>query len=57
MTGLQLAEAIRTRQPDIKIILATGYMELPSDARHDFPMLRKPFMQEELAAIVNAVTA
>ena len=30
MTGVQLAEAILAEQPNLPIILATGYAELPS---------------------------
>jgi CheY-like chemotaxis protein len=54
MTGVQLAEALRARQPDIKIILATGYAELPRDTHTNLPMLKKPFLQNELMSIVSA---
>jgi PAS domain S-box-containing protein len=57
MTGLQLASELRARQPDIKIILATGFAELPREARHDLPLLKKPFQQADLLEIVNTITA
>jgi CheY-like chemotaxis protein len=57
MTGLQLARELRARQAGLKIILATGYAEMPSDARVDFPMLKKPFQQVDLQTIVDATAA
>jgi PAS domain S-box-containing protein len=56
MTGLQLARELRARQADLKIILATGYAEVPQDARGDFPLLKKPFQQTELQSIVQTTT-
>jgi YesN/AraC family two-component response regulator len=57
MTGLQLAAELRVRQPDIKIILATGYAELFRDTGHALPVLKKPFQQSDLVSIVNSVAA
>jgi CheY-like chemotaxis protein len=57
MTGLQLADALRAIQPDIKIILATGFAELPSGTHPNLPVLKKPFQQADLLSIVNAVAA
>jgi PAS domain S-box-containing protein len=53
MTGAQLAEAIRAEWPDLPIIVATGYAELPPGADAGLPRLTKPFSQLELA---NAIT-
>jgi CheY-like chemotaxis protein len=56
MTGLQLAEAILAQRPDMPIVLATGYADLPRDARAGLPKLTKPFFQQDLAqAIVEAL--
>ena len=49
MTGVQLAEAIRAERPDLPIILATGYAELPAGLGSTLPRLSKPFTQEQLA--------
>ncbi len=56
MTGAQLVEAIRAERPDLPIILATGYAELPPGMALDLPKLTKPFRQEELARAVAAAT-
>ena len=42
MTGLQLAEAARELRPDLPILLATGYADLPAPAGLDLPRLSKP---------------
>jgi signal transduction histidine kinase len=54
MTGLQLAEFIRTRFPGLPIILATGYAELPVDpATLGIARLAKPCTQHEIAAAIH----
>jgi PAS domain S-box-containing protein len=57
MTGLQLAETIAKEWPDLPVILATGYAELPGDAHRAYPMLNKPFSQMQLARIVDTIGA
>jgi CheY-like chemotaxis protein len=49
MTGLELAGAARALRPDLPVLLATGYAELPSGATTDLPRLAKPFRQDQLA--------
>ncbi|KAB1074005.1 response regulator [Methylobacterium planeticum] len=55
MTGLQLAATVVERHPGIRIILASPHGQLPSAARA-FLQLDKPFRQEDLAAILGAVS-
>jgi PAS domain S-box-containing protein len=56
MTGSDLAKTIIARRPDMPIILATGYAELPTGADGSLPRLSKPYRQDALAhAITNAV--
>jgi CheY-like chemotaxis protein len=56
MTGVQLAEAIHAEWPNLTIILATGYAELPAGAEHSVPKLTKPFFEADLAkAIADAL--
>ena len=43
MTGLQLAEAARQLRPDLPILLATGYADLPERASFELPRLSKPY--------------
>jgi FixJ family two-component response regulator len=54
MTGSQLAAAIREKWPNLPVILATGYAELPPGAATDLPRLNKPFSQKALADAVTA---
>jgi CheY-like chemotaxis protein len=53
MTGLQLITQIKVERPDLPVILATGYAELPADADAGLPRLAKPFRQYDLAQAVN----
>jgi signal transduction histidine kinase/CheY-like chemotaxis protein len=55
MTGTQLAEAIRSLKPDLPILLATGYAELPASSRLDLPRLSKPYRQRELAEQIETL--
>ena len=52
MRGTQLATAIRAAWPDLPIILATGYAELPKGSALELPLLRKPYSQQDLAAAI-----
>ncbi|WP_029617953.1 hybrid sensor histidine kinase/response regulator [Pseudorhizobium marinum] len=55
MTGAELAEEIRVAWPSLPIVLATGYAELPAGNGRKWPMLSKPFTQDQLeTAIVLA---
>ncbi|HEY8575492.1 MAG TPA: PAS domain S-box protein [Devosia sp.] len=57
MTGLELAAIIAERRPDLPVLLATGYAELPENARA-LPVLNKPFSQDDLArALTDAAKA
>ena len=57
MTGLQLAEEIEKGWPGMKLILATGYAELPGGTVTSYPKLNKPFTDIELAKILNMAVA
>jgi CheY-like chemotaxis protein len=56
MTGLQLVDAIRDDYPNIPVIIATGYADLPSDTDASVRRLSKPFQQQELARAIAAST-
>jgi PAS domain S-box-containing protein len=57
MTGMQLVETLRERWPRLRVVIATGYAELPADSRASFTKLAKPFGQNDLAkAIKDAPT-
>ncbi len=55
MRGTQLAMEIRVSWPDVPVILATGYADLPKDSALELPLLRKPYAQEDLAAAIAKV--
>ena len=55
MTGSELARQIRQHWPELPIILATGYAELPNGEDPGLPRLSKPYLQEELAAQIAKV--
>jgi PAS domain S-box-containing protein len=57
MTGSELAVAIRAEKPDLPIILATGYAELPPGADGGLPRLSKPFRQHQLADAIAKIVA
>jgi CheY-like chemotaxis protein len=50
MSGLDLAQEIRRRQPSLPIVLTTGYVEaVPSMGNEEFKLLLKPYTLEALA--------
>jgi PAS domain S-box-containing protein len=55
MTGVELLRAIRERRPDLPVILATGFAELPPGTDSAVRRLAKPFTQRELAEAVDSV--
>ncbi|UWM85440.1 hybrid sensor histidine kinase/response regulator [Rhizobium sp. SRDI969] len=58
MTGAQLAQAIRNEWPEMPIILASGYAEIPQGADIvDLPRLGKPFSQAQLAEAISRVAS
>jgi len=55
MNGAQLAEATRMIRPDLPILLATGYAELPEGRRLDLPRIGKPYRQDQLATEIRSL--
>jgi signal transduction histidine kinase len=57
MSGVDLAWAARALRPDLPILLTTGYAAGRLDGQDgplDWPVLRKPYRSDELAAAVRA---
>ncbi len=52
MTGTELAIRIRRSWPELPVVIATGYAELPCDGDPGLPRLSKPYRQQELATLV-----
>ncbi|WP_029077653.1 hybrid sensor histidine kinase/response regulator [Bradyrhizobium sp. th.b2] len=48
MTGIELAAAARKLRPQLPVLLATGYAELPDGIQVDLPRLAKPYHQDQL---------
>jgi CheY-like chemotaxis protein len=57
MDGAELARAIRRRNPDLPVLLVTGYSQAASSAAGDFNVLRKPFGIAELSRLAARIIA
>lgn len=57
MNGGELAEAVRRTHPDLPILLATGYAEMPKGSNIALPRIGKPYSQEQLAAQIARLLA
>jgi signal transduction histidine kinase len=56
MSGTELAMRIRRRWPEMPVVIATGYADLPADD-DSLPRLWKPYREPELAALVARLVA
>jgi PAS domain S-box-containing protein len=57
MTGVELANRAREMHPDLPILLATGYADLPSGTTTDLPRLAKPYQQVDLETQIARLLA
>ncbi|MDM0014946.1 PAS domain S-box protein [Variovorax sp. J22P168] len=55
MSGLQLFERLRREWPGLRLILASGYAEIPVDLDPELAKLAKPFDMEQLARAIAKV--
>ena len=55
MTGAELIDQIRGKQPGVRAIVATGFADLPEGMELDAPRLTKPFTEAQLAASIREV--
>jgi CheY-like chemotaxis protein len=53
MTGIQLAEIVRSKRPNLPVLLATGYADLPASRLANLPRLSKPYQQAQLQAEIE----
>jgi PAS domain S-box-containing protein len=53
MTGIQLAEIARSKRPNLPVLLATGYADLPVGKLANIPRLSKPYQQAQLQAEIE----
>jgi CheY-like chemotaxis protein len=49
MDGIGLAKSIREKNPQIPILLVTGYSRSQNEVSSQFPILRKPYQLHELS--------
>ncbi len=54
MTGTQFAERAHRLQPQMPIIIASGFAELANTSERELIRLRKPFSQSDLALAIEA---
>ncbi len=57
MTGVELAEIVRRRRPNMPVLLATGYADLPTGQMSNLPRLSKPYHQAQLHAQIDQLLA
>jgi CheY-like chemotaxis protein len=57
MTGMELADRIRHTRPDMPIVLATGYADVPIVDSADMLRLHKPYRLDRLAAAIALAMA
>jgi DNA-binding LytR/AlgR family response regulator len=51
MNGVELAQTVRTRYPDLPVLLTTGYSEAAvTDEARRFPLITKPYELRDLTA-------
>ncbi len=53
MTGIQLASIVRSKRPNLPVLLATGYTDLPTSKLANLPRLSKPYQQWQLQAEIE----
>jgi PAS domain S-box-containing protein len=56
MTGIQLARAVALERPELPIIIATGYAEMPEEGASGFLKLQKPFDLDHLERTIEAAS-
>ncbi|PYE23622.1 PAS domain S-box-containing protein [Rhizobium sp. PP-CC-3A-592] len=55
MNGAELARQALAMRPDLKILIATGYAELPAGTELNIPRLGKPYSQDQLATEIARI--
>jgi PAS domain S-box-containing protein len=54
ISGLELAQKVRDRYPELPVLLTTGYSEHVADS-HGFPVLQKPYDMDTLASALGKI--
>ena len=53
MTGVELAEIVRRKHPNMPVLLVTGYADLPTAQKSNLRRLSKPYHQAQLQAEID----
>ena len=56
MSGGELIDRARHTHPGLRVIVVSGYADVPEGAVLDVPRLAKPFTDSELAEAIAAAT-
>ncbi|WBH16230.1 PAS domain-containing protein [Sphingomonas radiodurans] len=57
ISGIELAETLRVRHPDLPVVLTSGYSHvLALEGTHGFELLQKPYTADGLARVLRAAT-
>jgi PAS domain S-box-containing protein len=54
ISGIELARKVRSRFPELPVLLTTGYSEHLAETQ-EFPVLQKPYQMDSLAAAVGSL--
>ena len=57
MSGIELAKQALQLRPDMKVILATGYDNLPKDLNIALERLPKPYFEHDLSAAIDRLVS
>jgi PAS domain S-box-containing protein len=57
MDGLALGRVIRTRKPDLPVLLVTGYSRTAANANREFVLINKPFTLSDLSRVAARMIA
>jgi CheY-like chemotaxis protein len=57
MDGVGLAHTLRQRQPDLPVVLVTGFSSSVAETEREFPILRKPFEVSDLGRVMAKAVA
>lgn len=55
MTGSELADAVQAGSSDMRVLVISGYADLPAGVTLRFPRLAKPFRQVDLATAISQI--
>ncbi|MEH2623683.1 two-component system NtrC family sensor kinase [Bradyrhizobium sp. AZCC 1719] len=56
MTGIELAQEVRRRHPDLPVVLTSGYSHVLSEhGSYGFELLQKPYSIEQLSRVLHRV--